>query len=328
MLEIVSNIMNGINNYQGQTLKVSYELHKPFCIITNDNNGTVKGIFADVVMEIASILNLTVEFQPFSERFVWGRRLENGSWAGNVGEIQKGEAHTSVGGTVVTLERSEAVDFSNALGIAVLGLTLKRPGFDDISAKNYLGEFMPISWIYIAVMFMFCFACYTTVLMLGKSRKPVVVLGIETTFLAIINKVSRLFVTVLAINVNTISGSKRQAQIFVSEDCSFQLVHNVIVADGLLQGTFESSAVYQDLSLASKFLAGGPGFAHGLIGHERNFFRRLFQTCSPWQFVQKDLRGKNQKQPRRAAKRHWRHRAPERLLETDLFQPVCENCQA
>ncbi len=107
-------------DYQGQSLIVSYESFVPFCI-PSENGTTILGIFPEIVREAAKVLNLTVKYQPFGERRVWARKLKNGSWAGTLGEVQKGQIHTTVAGLIPTLERSDAIEFSAPLASTTFG---------------------------------------------------------------------------------------------------------------------------------------------------------------------------------------------------------------
>ncbi len=169
---------------------VSYENVPPFSIPNED--GSVDGILANVAKVLGQSLNLTIRFQTFREPFVWAKKLDNGSWSGNLGDIVNGLIHTSVAAYVPTVERAEVVDFTKTIVTESVGFIVKRPDANAISANNYIGQYKRISWLWTGGMLLVCFlamqvffACHYV-----KNKSPNVVLtAIETTFLAIINKV-------------------------------------------------------------------------------------------------------------------------------------------
>ena len=68
-------------------------------------------------------------------------RDDNGNYKGLAGEVHYNEVDTSIGGFVATLERSEAVDFTQGIFKSIKAIMIKTPLKTDVSLKYfYLGE--------------------------------------------------------------------------------------------------------------------------------------------------------------------------------------------
>ncbi len=181
-------------DFHGQTIVASYTKWWPFCI--EDDIGDVRGIVPTLAKEVASMLNLSIEFVPFRERANFGNKLPNGSWSGNIGDIVNGLVQTSVSGYIATTDRSEAVDFTPALTSSVVALFIKRPGADDISAQNYLSQFPLTSWLAIGIAYCLCWTILVVLFYWqhklvnkgSEGSKNAVIAGTESTFLVLMNK--------------------------------------------------------------------------------------------------------------------------------------------
>ncbi len=69
-------------NFNGQSIRVSYENFPNFCIVNDD--GTLSGSIPEAFKVMAAILNLTIAYEKFPEPD-WGSVLPNGSWTGGIG---------------------------------------------------------------------------------------------------------------------------------------------------------------------------------------------------------------------------------------------------
>ena len=68
-------------------------------------------------------------------------RDDNGNYKGLAGEVHYNEVDTSIGGFVATLERSEAVDFTQGIFKSIKAIMIKTPLKTDVSLKYfYLGK--------------------------------------------------------------------------------------------------------------------------------------------------------------------------------------------
>ena len=187
--EAIQEAGNNVN-FHGQTMIVSYEDAPPFSIPKED--GSVDGILVNVAKVLGQSLNLTIQFQLFRERYAWATQLENGSWSGNLGDVVNGLIHTSVAAYVPTIERVGVVDFTKIIVTENIGFIVKRPDANAISAQNYVGQFKNNSWTVTGCMILTCFMGLLLLFTIKYNRQKspgVLISGIETTILAIINKV-------------------------------------------------------------------------------------------------------------------------------------------
>ena len=65
----------------------------------------------------------------------------NGNYKGLAGEVHYNEVDTSVGGIIPTLERLEAIDFTQGVFKSIKAVMIKTPLKTDVSLRYfYLGE--------------------------------------------------------------------------------------------------------------------------------------------------------------------------------------------
>ena len=65
-------------------------------------------------------------------------RLDNGTIIGLLGEIRPGYFDTSVTGSFPTLERFDAVEFTQGLFPTKMGIFIRRPSKNDVSMRYFI----------------------------------------------------------------------------------------------------------------------------------------------------------------------------------------------
>ena len=93
--------------------------------------------------KLAEIMNFTIKYirEPTS-----GRQLENGSWTGTIGRLEKKEADIGMR-MGLSLERSFAADFTVQLGTNPLSIIMQKPQGQFLNNWAYTKVFRFDSWI-------------------------------------------------------------------------------------------------------------------------------------------------------------------------------------
>ena len=127
-------------NLHGTTFINCFAYNGNWADYTKDDNGNIigsKGYFQDMFFYFADKLNLTIE----TIESPWGSKLlDNGSWIGEVGFLQRQEADVVTTGLGITLQRSEFFDFPITTHFEPITLIAKIP--TGVS---------PNMWVYVAV---------------------------------------------------------------------------------------------------------------------------------------------------------------------------------
>ena len=84
--------------------------------------------FATFNLEIKNVINY----------FALIIRLDNGTVIGLLGEIRHGYFDTSVTGSFPTLERFDAVEFTQGLFPTKMGIFIRRPSKNDVSMRYFI----------------------------------------------------------------------------------------------------------------------------------------------------------------------------------------------
>ncbi len=180
-------------NHNGQAITVSYEHWQGYCNIEPD--GTVSGLIPDTMNQIAKLLNLTINYELFSPRYIYGSVFDNGTNVGAIGDVSSGKHETSVAGFAVSDQRSKAVDFTTAIDITAYGIIVKTTTANDISIGNYTNEYQVSAWISILFAFILWWVSLGMMLLSGKEEMPVsdvLCLTTAVTLRAAINKVKQM----------------------------------------------------------------------------------------------------------------------------------------
>ena len=147
-----TKIAKSRNDYSGQTIVISYESWKPVLVVKENENGGVDidGILPRAVNAILTMYNLTPEYRRVSDPA--GGLLPNGTWTGDLGDIQRGVVDLSIWGWAPTVDRFKVVDFTPVVVPFYFGVMVRRPRSNDISVRNYIGQFRPKSWLLLLIV--------------------------------------------------------------------------------------------------------------------------------------------------------------------------------
>ncbi|KAK4323257.1 hypothetical protein Pmani_006039 [Petrolisthes manimaculis] len=111
-------------DFSGKLLRVTMSLHDAPLLFERDN-GEVDGICARIMGSMSEWLNYT--YSLTSATSVWGKRLENGSWDGILGKVQRGENQLVINYFTITYERVQDFDYSISYFTEGFGVILKDP---------------------------------------------------------------------------------------------------------------------------------------------------------------------------------------------------------
>ncbi|XP_045618219.1 glutamate receptor ionotropic, delta-2-like [Procambarus clarkii] len=99
-----------------------------------------------ILQEAATLLNFSFQLREPADG-VWGYLLENGSWTGTVGTVERQEADFSMM-LSITWERSYVVSFTRAYCIEPMTFVMRKPG----SLPQWQAPIKPFHWLVWAVM--------------------------------------------------------------------------------------------------------------------------------------------------------------------------------
>ncbi|XP_071539261.1 ionotropic receptor 21a-like [Panulirus ornatus] len=104
-----------LSDLRGAVVKVSTFMYEPVIFLRRAENGTVVsryGIDIEVVTAIARVLNITLEFKETPKGETWGEKLENGSWFGLMGQLQRNEVEIGLANLFVSSHWLEVLDLT------------------------------------------------------------------------------------------------------------------------------------------------------------------------------------------------------------------------
>ena len=156
-------------NLGGITLKAT-TLNWTFFASPPDTNGVSHGLVPDVVGVLQTKLNFTTDWErPPDEN--WGSLMENGSFNGMIGVVQRREADMAAAGLAVTLERGLAVSFTHAFAVSRATLIIQDPLYIGkafgINYMSFIHVLTSNAWLGILVLSLillisyFCFLCFS-----------------------------------------------------------------------------------------------------------------------------------------------------------------------
>ncbi len=178
------------SNFNGQAITVSYEHWEGFCNIDADN-GTISGLIPDTMDQIAMMLNMTINYEIFSPRYIFGAAFDNGTSVGGIGNVASGKHEASVAGFSVSYQRSKAVDFTTPVEREVFGVIVKTPTANDISISNYTNEYRPSAWLSVLIAFLVWWIALFLMMRFGDNETSgnAIYLSTVVTLRAVISKV-------------------------------------------------------------------------------------------------------------------------------------------
>ncbi|XP_049782673.1 glutamate receptor-like [Schistocerca cancellata] len=127
-------------NLHGRTIRA-------VTITPEDLNGT--HTLGNIWQLLEEKLNFTTSLTVYSGR-TWGRQ-KNGNWTGLIGVLQRGEADVGLSTALVTLERSQAVDFSLPLLYSSFCVYIREPGSLEMEWSNFVQPLSSSLWLAVAL---------------------------------------------------------------------------------------------------------------------------------------------------------------------------------
>ena len=119
----------------------------PFAQFTEDKNGNINGsagFFQDILFYITDKLNMAVDTVAHPWKMVL---LENGSWTGGIGLLQRQEADVITTGLGLNIQRSYYIDFPIPTHRQPIELIAATPEGVSINMWAYLGVFGVFQWM-------------------------------------------------------------------------------------------------------------------------------------------------------------------------------------
>ncbi|XP_071518321.1 glutamate receptor U1-like [Panulirus ornatus] len=105
-----------VSDLQGAILKVSTFNYEPCNFLHRAENGTVVlryGVDIEVVIAVARVLNMTLDFTETSNGEMWGEELENGSWYGLMGQLQRHEVDIGLANLFISSHNLQVPDLTS-----------------------------------------------------------------------------------------------------------------------------------------------------------------------------------------------------------------------
>uniref|UniRef100_A0A061QLI4 Glutamate receptor 1 n=1 Tax=Cupiennius salei TaxID=6928 RepID=A0A061QLI4_CUPSA len=145
------------DNLQNITLRVTSIVSKPYTMIKEGDyltgNERFEGFCVDLIQEICSRLKCNYVYRLVGDDS-YGKRHENGTWNGMIGEVINREVDLAIADLTITHEREEVVDFTMPfmnLGISIL---FKKPTKSSPKLFSFLAPFSFEVWVYMATAYL------------------------------------------------------------------------------------------------------------------------------------------------------------------------------
>ncbi len=147
-----------------------------FFVLQSPGSTEFEGLAPDILRNVRGACNFSAEW-TLPEDGKYGAPVGNGSWNGMVGMAQRKEVDLVVAALAVTLERSEAIDFTVAYHEGKSTLIVRNPtyfgGLEEINLTAYLSVFTPLAWLSLAlVLLSVSVAHFLLFLRHGKTSLP------------------------------------------------------------------------------------------------------------------------------------------------------------
>ncbi|XP_043487217.1 glutamate receptor 2-like [Polistes fuscatus] len=136
-------------NMDGLELRTVIVEDSPY--IEVEKNGSLRGLFGDVITELGQAANFTLNIVEFVKEY--GRwDDDNQIWTGAVGEIAAGRADIAIGEFSLTNSRLDVVDYILPVLVSHMCFYIKDPLYDNVKWTGYFKVFDSKIWIFIIVI--------------------------------------------------------------------------------------------------------------------------------------------------------------------------------
>ncbi|KAI4493411.1 hypothetical protein M0804_001587 [Polistes exclamans] len=136
-------------NMDGLELRTVIVEDSPY--IEVEKNGSLRGLFGDVITELGQAANFTLNIVEFVKEY--GRwDDDNQIWTGAVGEIVAGRADIAIGEFSLTNSRLDVVDYILPVLVNHMYFYIKNPLYDNVKWTGYFKVFDLKIWIFIIVI--------------------------------------------------------------------------------------------------------------------------------------------------------------------------------
>ncbi|KAK3875552.1 hypothetical protein Pcinc_019601 [Petrolisthes cinctipes] len=112
-------------DFGGTALRATVSIFDKPAVFQRDD-GEVDGFSTRILAAMAYWLNFTYTYN-IPEVAVWGEYLENGTYTGIIGDVQRGESHLAINYFALTYQRSQDFDYSVSYFREGFGLILRDP---------------------------------------------------------------------------------------------------------------------------------------------------------------------------------------------------------
>ena len=139
-------------NLQQTTFVNCFSTNPPWAHLTKDENDNIvgsNGYYQDILFYITDKLNLTIEIieSPWEMEL-----LDNGSWTGEIGFLQRKEADVASSGLGINLQRSYFIDYTIPTHVEPITLIAAIPKGVSTDMWVYVGVFGVLQWMIFIIL--------------------------------------------------------------------------------------------------------------------------------------------------------------------------------
>ncbi|KAK6173038.1 hypothetical protein SNE40_016574 [Patella caerulea] len=142
-----------------RTQKIATVMEQPFTMIKKDRDGEpphggsqgYEGYCVDLIALVAKKVGFEYTLLPSND---YGKKLENGSWTGMIGELVRKEKDIAVASLTITEERERAVDFSKPFMSTGISIMIKKPDKQKPGVFSFMQPLDKTVWICIGIGFL------------------------------------------------------------------------------------------------------------------------------------------------------------------------------
>ncbi|PSN40519.1 Ionotropic receptor 160 [Blattella germanica] len=156
-------------NLQGTVVKGAVIPYKPYLLSNSENSKEPRfsGYLMQLWKELERRMNFKTEFIVLKDG-VFGFLLENGSWNGAVGMVQREEADVGISFFAYLKDRLSAVDFLPPIWNVKLMVHIKEPELEVSKFSHIMSPFVPSLWFIVV----FCMVVFTALLSFTWYLRP------------------------------------------------------------------------------------------------------------------------------------------------------------